>query len=108
MNEKVWRLRRSDAIVADIHVNDSDFPWLRGRLTARAGFDDVAPLFARELALIQADSEADWALWEEVYQRIRDQVTPVTPDGTPVAEFLLHIDGDEAWFRWSDTSFDQQ
>lgn len=51
MNEKVWRLRRSDAIVADIHVNDGDFPWLRGRFTARAGFADVeadAPVFVSD------------------------------------------------------------
>jgi hypothetical protein len=26
-------------------------------------------------------------------------------DGHPVAEFLLHSDGDDAWWRWSDTPF---
>jgi hypothetical protein len=28
-------------------------------------------------------------------------VSLASPDG-PVAEFLLHIEGDRAWFRWSE------
>ena len=30
-----------------------------------------------------------------------------TPDGRPVPEFLLHVDGDDAWWRWSDEPFTQ-
>ncbi|MDK0524423.1 hypothetical protein [Streptomyces sp. ML-6] len=26
--------------------------------------------------------------------------------GGPVAEFLLHIEGDRAWFRWNDEPFE--
>jgi hypothetical protein len=29
------------------------------------------------------------------------------PDGRDVPEYLLHIDGDEAWWRWSDEPFDK-
>ncbi|MBX6751337.1 MAG: hypothetical protein IRY85_17015 [Micromonosporaceae bacterium] len=29
------------------------------------------------------------------------------PEGRDVPEFLLHIDGDQAWWRWSDEPFDE-
>ncbi|MDF5756303.1 hypothetical protein [Spongiactinospora sp. TRM90649] len=38
--------------------------------------------------------------------QITDALTLVREDGTPVAEFLLHIEGDDPWFRWSDEPFD--
>lgn len=28
------------------------------------------------------------------------------PSGEAVAEFLLHVEGDGAWWRWSDTAFE--
>lgn len=30
------------------------------------------------------------------------------PEGKDVAEFLLHIQGDRAWFRWSETPFSEE
>ncbi|MEV6847472.1 hypothetical protein [Actinoplanes sp. NPDC051411] len=33
-------------------------------------------------------------------------VTLRYPEGNEVPEFLLHIQGDEAWWRWSDEPFD--
>ncbi len=33
-------------------------------------------------------------------------MTLTSPDG-PVPEFLLHIEGEQAWFRWSDEPFDE-
>jgi hypothetical protein len=44
-------------------------------------------------------------VWEAAYDRIRQAVRLLAPDGRPVAEFLLHIDGDDAWWRWSDEPF---
>ncbi|MFJ6982810.1 MULTISPECIES: hypothetical protein [unclassified Streptomyces] len=44
--------------------------------------------------------------WEAVYARIGEAVELVAPDG-PVAEFLLHIEDDRAWFRWNDEPFDE-
>ncbi|MFJ6729966.1 hypothetical protein ACIQPQ_34205 [Streptomyces sp. NPDC091281] len=39
-----------------------------------------------------------------MYARIGETVELVAPDG-PVAEFLLHIEDDRAWFRWNDELF---
>ncbi|WP_344088473.1 hypothetical protein [Luedemannella helvata] len=104
-----WRLVRGDEVLGEIVITDADFPWLSGSFAARPGFAAVAPLFVEELALSAAleddDSPAAIRAWESAYDRIVATMSLVSPAG-PVAEFLLHIDGAEAWFRWSDEPFD--
>ncbi|MFI5798509.1 hypothetical protein [Streptomyces sp. NPDC051677] len=88
--------------VGEIVVDEADFPWLSGHFTAGPGYDAVEPLFTRELALME---EEDWQEWEAVAVEIRRRVSMTSPRG-PVPEFLLHIEGDRAWFRWSDEPFE--
>src|SRR5688572_23008777 len=106
---EVWQLRRRDDVVGEITISDADFPWLAGTFVALPGFAEVAPLFAEELELTRRieddDSKATVEEWEAVHRRIATMLTLVAPSG-PVAEFLLHIDGSDAWFRWSDEPFD--
>lgn len=45
--------------------------------------------------------------WEAAYETIRGAVTLHYPGGRPVPEFLLHIDGGDAWWRWSDEPLTQ-
>ncbi|MEU6380709.1 hypothetical protein [Streptomyces sp. NPDC046909] len=103
---QVWHLRHphsGDEPVGEILIDDADFPWLSGRFTAAPAFDALRELFARELALVEGGEGEEW---ERVYDEIRRRVSLCSPDG-PVPEFLLHIDGDRAWFRWSDEPFDE-
>ncbi|MFJ4466657.1 hypothetical protein ACIP2X_03965 [Streptomyces sp. NPDC089424] len=96
-----WYVSSAEGRVGEIAVDDSDFPWLAGRFVAGPAFTAVRDLFARELALAQRDGERHWQEWETVYDEIRRRVSLSSPDG-PVADFLLHIEGDRAWFRWID------
>ncbi|WP_345593000.1 hypothetical protein [Streptomyces marokkonensis] len=95
------------AEVGEILIDEADFPWLSGRFRAGPAFDAVQDLFARELALVERDDEGHWEEWETVYAEIERRVRLVSPDG-PVAEFLLHIEGERAWFRWSDEPFQRE
>lgn len=114
---EVWRVRRApeagratDAEFGDIGeivIDDADFPWLSGRFRAGPGYGAVRDLFARELALAEADDAEHWTHWEAAYAEIERRVRLVSPEG-PVAEFLLHIRGDRAWFRWSDEPFGRE
>ncbi|MEW2485963.1 hypothetical protein [Streptomyces sp. NPDC048411] len=105
----IWRLLRGPEPVGDIVIDGHDFPWLRGRFVPGPGFESLRPLFARELALIDRIDEGPEAsaAWEAAYDEISRSLTLVCPDDGPVAEFLLHIDGERARFRWSLTPFDQ-
>jgi hypothetical protein len=104
---EVWCLFRGEEPVGEILIDDADFPWLSGKFIAGPAFGAVQELFARELALTKADDDEHWIRWEEAYDEIHRQVTLSSPDG-PVPEFLLHIEGDRAWFRWSDEPFDEE
>ena len=74
------------------------------RVEPQDGFDDVRPMFEDELRLLdQVDDHI--AAWEDAYQQIRRSVSLIKPDGHAVPEFLLHIEGLQAWWRWSDTPF---
>jgi hypothetical protein len=108
--DEVWQLRRGDEVLGEITITEVDFPWLHGSFAARPEFAEFAPLFAEELKLTEAleDSDADDLneAWEAAYHRINVMLTLVGPAG-PAAEFLLHIDAGEAWFRWTDEPFDE-
>ncbi|WP_411098572.1 hypothetical protein [Streptomyces sp. x-45] len=114
---EVWHVRRApdagrgadaeSGDIGEILIDDADFPWLSGRFREGPAYGGVRELFARELALAEADDAEHWARWEAAYAEIERRVRLVSPDG-PVAEFLLHIQGDRAWFRWSDEPFGQE
>jgi hypothetical protein len=101
---RVWQLVDGEGLVAELVVTDGDFPWLNAEVRATERFERVRPLFEEELR--QADRlDGGPAGWEAAYDRIRQAVRLLAPDGRPVPEFLLHIDGHVAWWRWSDESF---
>jgi hypothetical protein len=102
---EVWRLYQGEQLIAELIVTDYDFPWLNARLEAKAGFEALRPLFDEEAGLIDGVEDHTDA-WEAAYNRIREAVSLAAPDGRRVPEFLLHIEGEDAWWRWSDEPFD--
>jgi hypothetical protein len=102
----VWRLVRGEELLGEIVIHGSDFPWLTGRFVPQPAFDEVKPLFDEELVLVESGLDDQVAEWERIYDRIVDDLGLVSPHG-PAAEFLLHVRGTEAWFRWSDEPFDE-
>ena len=98
--------RRGDGRhLADLVVTGGDFPWLHARVEPGEGLAEVLPLFAAELLLLDRDDDIE--SWERAYDAIRAAVTLRYPRGHQVPEFLLHLDGDEAWWRWSAEPFDE-
>lgn len=89
-----------------LQVSDQDFPWLHARVGPCEGFDAVAPLFEEELRLLGALRDVETPEWTAAHERIRTVTRLTHPDGREVPEYLLHIDGDRAWWRWSDEPFD--
>ncbi|MEU9117878.1 hypothetical protein AB0D04_40690 [Streptomyces sp. NPDC048483] len=100
---EVWRVERGTQVVGEITVTDANFPWLNGTFVPGPGYPELRPHFARELELIDTIDD-DMTAWEDAYSRASEGVRLVAPAG-PVPEFLLHIEDDAAWFRWSDEPF---
>jgi hypothetical protein len=104
---ETWTLhRRKDGrLLAELVVTGLDQPWANARVVARYEFQHVRPLFSAELRLLDAIDD-DVEPWEHAYDAVLSVVTLRYPHGAEVPEFLLHIDGDEAWWRWSDKPFE--
>jgi hypothetical protein len=103
----VWRLFREQEALGELVLMDADWPWLTARLNPAAGFEQVRGLFEEDLRLLETaeDDATAIAASDAVQARIRATVRLVDPAGIAVPEFLLHIDGQDAWWRWSDTPF---
>jgi hypothetical protein len=100
----VWQLTHDGEVVAELEVTSGDFPWLNAHLKPKSDFEKLRPLFNDELRrLDQVDH--DPAAWEAAQLRIRQSLTLIAPDGHQPPEILLHIDGADAWWRWSDEPF---
>ncbi|MEV6283290.1 hypothetical protein [Kribbella sp. NPDC051770] len=94
MKDQTWHLKRGDELVAALVVVGADYPWLQAHVEPTPAFDDVKHLFEQ----LESDEDA----WASATAEIRSTLTLVDPNGTPVAEYLLHIDGESAWWRWVD------
>ena len=91
-------------MIAELIVTGGDFPWLNARIRAMPGFEAVRPLFEEELRALKHIDD-DLGSWQAAYDRIRGAVSLYYPEDRPVPEFLLHVDGEDAWWRWSDEPF---
>lgn len=88
----------------DVKPERADPPWYSGAFHPSVGFNAVRGLFERELALIRAnthDDAAQWDQWEVVNGELHEPGLQLRAlDGSYAAEeILIHIDGDEAWWR---------
>ncbi|MFJ8434819.1 hypothetical protein ACIQ9P_26310 [Kitasatospora sp. NPDC094019] len=99
---ETWRLAREGEVLGEIVIDEADFPWLHGRFVPTSEFEAVRSWFEESSALLDAE-EYEW--FDASYERIASTLSLVAPEG-PVAEFLLHVDGGRARFRWSDEPFD--
>ncbi|NJP66293.1 hypothetical protein HCJ92_08305 [Streptomyces sp. ventii] len=100
----MWRLvdRAEGTTVGEIHVEDSDFPWLTGRFEPRPAFGPFRSLFDALSDRLEAE---DWDGFELAHRRIDAVLALHRPDRAAVPDYLLRLDGDEAAFRWADAPF---
>lgn len=90
---------RGDSILGVLTLKSIDQPILLCTFEPTGAFSEIQPLFDRELELLNAD---DMEAWDEAYSRIDDLgLTLFNPDGEiNIKEFILHIEGEEAWFTY--------
>ncbi|RNG36022.1 hypothetical protein [Streptomyces botrytidirepellens] len=100
----IWRLHSGDQEIARLTVTSADMPWTHAEVETLPGFEEFRPLFAEQERAID---EEDWERADACYTQIRGALTMTFPDGSPVAEFMLHIhdDGTAGW-RWHHEPFD--
>lgn len=102
----VWRLLDGGTEVARLVVTDTDFPWLYATVEPTPDFERLRPLFEEQLRLAD-DAFDDPDAFDEVCRSLHERLALIHPDGWAVAEFLLHVEDDTAWWRWSAEPFDR-
>ncbi|WP_333741116.1 hypothetical protein [Streptomyces sp. IBSBF 2806] len=100
----IWRLHHGDQEIARLTVTGADMPWTQAEVEILSGFEEFRSVFAEQERAID---EEDWERADACYSQIRSALTLTFPDGSLVAEFMLHIheDGTAGW-RWHDEPFD--
>jgi hypothetical protein len=100
----IFLLYRDDQLLGELTAASPDFPWHQGDFHPTPAFEEVRPLFERELELLDLVDGEQMAQWEAVWTAIYDLGVQLRPASArdaseDISEFLLHIDGDEAWWR---------
>jgi len=103
---QVWQVQRGGQVIAELVVTGGDFPWLNATVRSSPVFEEVRPLFEEELRALD-HIEDDLGARDAAYENIRGAMTLHYPDWRPVPEFLPHVDGQDAWWRWSGEPFEQ-
>jgi hypothetical protein len=101
MEATTYDLYRGDDRLGTVTMKSElcDFPWYGGSFQAAPAYAAVKQLFSEELRLLQAD-EMD--AWEEVWAEIEEPGLKLLPTdgGAAISELLIHLDGEEAWWRY--------
>ena len=94
-----YQLFRGERRLGDLTRIDADFPWWSGIFEPTPAFEEVRPLFDREREQLEADAIEEWG---QVWDAIAAPGLRLEPtDGRgPITEFLVHIDGQNAWWRY--------
>ncbi|MDB1086227.1 hypothetical protein PJ985_01385 [Streptomyces sp. ACA25] len=102
----IWRLHHGDREIARLTVTGTEMFWVFAEVETLSGFEEFRPVFTEQE---RAVDEEDWDRADTCCTRIRSALTMTFPDGSPVAEFMLHIhqDGTAGW-RWHDEPFDAE
>lgn len=92
-------LKRGVQLLGVLISKTTDLPWVNCEFNPTASFKEVQPLFDEELNLLDADL---MDAWQDAYDRIKTLGLRLidTKDEKDIGEFLLHIRGNEAWFRY--------
>lgn len=96
-----------DVSLGTLDLYDLDQPWWYCHFVPTSAFEAVRHLFVAELAAFEADEAVrmsghmDAGLQDEAYKAIDAlKLRLVVDDGQIIDTLLLHIEGDEAWFRY--------
>jgi hypothetical protein len=94
-----FHLYRGEQLLGTLTYASSDMPWEHGTFEPTPAFEEFRPLFDRELALLNADRMDEW---EEAWSEIEELGLHLKrgPASKAIDEFLLHVDGSNAWWRY--------
>jgi hypothetical protein len=93
-----WQLVYGGKILGTLVYRTVDQPFFYCHFSPTEHFAEVAPLYAAELESLNTGRMDQWEQDYEKIDALELRLIPVDAS-QPIDHFLLHIDGDTAWFR---------
>lgn len=94
---KKYRVLFDGIDIGTLLESHQDFPWSHGVFEANKAYSEVEELFKEEVRLLETDEAAWNSLWDEISHR--GLHLEAIPGGEKTESPLLHISGNEAWWR---------
>jgi hypothetical protein len=94
-----WILKAGAEILGMLTFKEQDQPWVVCYFQAKPAFAKFESYFKEELRLLDLE---DMISWEQAYSAIDGLglvLEQVNQEEEKIMDFILHIRGDEAWFR---------
>jgi hypothetical protein len=102
-----WILMTGETALGTLVLEELDQPWWYCHFTPTPAFDQFRPFFVTEQAALEINEAArligdrEQGQWEKAYDAIDAlHLRLVGEHGQIIDDLLLHVDGDEAWFRY--------
>ena len=100
----MFTLQHGETILGTLQTREREYPWTRCNFAATPDFEVFRGLFETELRLLRRPPGryVDTAAWEQAYAQVDALGLRIVPadGGEVIDDFLLHIDGPEAWLRY--------
>jgi len=99
MQGRRFKLLRGPQLLGSVTCTADDDPWFSGTFEPTSAFSEVEPLFAAELAFLQAE---DLERWDSAYAAAVGPGLRLEPDdaGPSVPEPILHFHEHEVRWRF--------
>ena len=101
---KGWELKKQSDVLGLLLCPRLDQPWTFCSFEPTVGFQDVKSLFEREIKMLNTGlvTSEDMTEWEESVSAIDGLNLSLhsLDDASIISDFLLHIESEEAWFRY--------
>jgi len=97
---QIWQLVSANGtLFGTLTLERHNMPWYDCHFVSAVSFEQVAVLFAAERRLLDADDMDAWAAAYEKIDALELELHPAE-GGSTIKDFLLHIHGQKAWFRY--------
>lgn len=92
-------LKQDNQLVGMLRIDTIDQPYFYCKFESTEAFHYIKSFFEEELKLLNNE---DFEIWDEFYNQITSFNLKLIKceSGEVIKDFILHIQNDEAWFRY--------
>ncbi|WP_327190052.1 hypothetical protein [Streptomyces xinghaiensis] len=101
VSDRSWRLMQGDTQVGTLVLDHIDQPWFHCRFTATPDWEPLRPVVETWTRVVESDDSDELQITQalEAVDALHLTLLPVS-GSEEIDDFLIHVDGDAARFRY--------